>query len=256
MRHIVTKVMLMVDGCDHKEEGSRILSNENRKSKIVQFAFRDISDITFSYLISRIRFKSEYDAKLNPFGIEFNMIDGKRWKSYRRVYRGVENNDWFERGSWGALDLVVIPPFMRRENDSVRINVFLKGNDPVQIDTFSIEVFDPSFFSKSEQLTYYNDYNTIIIGNRSKATSILEGKGYELVDSTHQYSSTLSFSISELDGRNSIEIELNANLEHNYSGGGVVVSVGNEEESCFYNFTLSKEKEKIGSWNVFLLTCL
>jgi hypothetical protein len=237
-------VDVMVDGRYHKEEGSLTLSNENRRSKIVEFAFRDISDTTFSYLISRIRFKSDYDAKVNPFGIEFNMIDAKSGKSYRRVYRGVENIDWFEKGSWSTLDLVVIPPFMRNENDSIRINVFLKGNEPVQIDNFSIEVFDPSFFPKLEQLTYYNDYNTLIIGNWSKATSILEEKGYELVDSTHQYSSTLSLPISELDGRNSIEVELNANLKYNYSGGGVIVSVGNEKESYFYkHYPLERKGE-------------
>lgn len=64
------------------------------------------------------------------------MIDAKSGKSYRKAYRGVESINWFEKGSRSALDLIVIPPFMRNENDSIEINAVLKGKDPVQIDNF------------------------------------------------------------------------------------------------------------------------
>jgi len=217
-----------------KEEGHLILSAQNKRSDVVQFAFKDISDTSYSYVISRIRFKSDYDAKANPFGIEFNMIDAKSGKSYKKVYRGVEHIDWFQKGSWSNMDLVVIPPFMRNENDSIRVSVVLKGNQPVQIDNFSVEVLDPSALPDLKTRTYYNDYHTLKIGKWSKPSLMRENKGYEVVDSTYQYSSTLSLPIEQINSYDSIRVLINTNLKYNYSGGGIVVSVGSETDNYFY----------------------
>ena len=223
-----------INGQSLPEEGSLILSKTNRESEKVKFAFKDISDTSYSYVITRIRFKSDFEAKKNRFGLEFNMIDAKSGKSYRKVYRGVESINWFERGSWSTLDLVVIPPFMRNENDSIEVNAVLKGNDPVQIDNFSVEVLDPSTLPKLEALTFYNDYQTLKMGSWSQSTSMVGKKGYELVDSTHEYSSTLSMPIEDIGNHRSIEIDLNVNLKHNYVGASIVVSVSNESETYFY----------------------
>lgn len=233
-----------INGYNIKEEGVLTLSKNKRRSKIMQYAFKDISDTTYSYIISRMRFKSDYDAKSNPFGIHFEMIDAKSGKSYKRVYRGVESIDWFQKGSWSNIDLVVVPPFMRNENDSVRISAVLKGNEPVLIDNFSIEVLDPSILPNLKTLTYYNDYNTLKMGDWSRSTSIVGNKSYELVDSINQYGSTLSLPYSTFKGRKNLKIELNANLKLNYSGGGVVVSIGDETGEYFYkSFPLIRNGE-------------
>ena len=228
-----------------QEEGSLVLSKTNRHSEIVKFAFKDISDTSYSYVISRIRFKSEFDAKANHFGLEFNMIDAKSGKSYRKVYRGVENIDWFEKGSWSTLDLVVIPPYMRNENDSIQVHAVLKGDKPVEIDNFTIEVLDPSYLPELDTLTYYNDYHTLKMGNWSKTNSVVGEKGYELVDSTNQYSSTLKLPITELEGMQNMDFEINVNLNHNYAGGAVVLSISNDTTTYFYNsFPLISKGEK------------
>ena len=227
-----------------KEEGCLLLNRDNKRHKLVQYAFKDLSDTSYSYLVSRIRFKSDFYAKENPFGIEFNMIDAVSGKSYRHVYRGVENIDWFQKGSWGSMDLVVIPPFMRNANDSVQISAVLKGEQEVRIDNFSLEVFDPSVSQKAKTATYYNDYHTLKIGNWSKSLSLSDGKGYEKIDSTNQYSSTLHMPLSEIGDKRYVDFQVNANSKHNYLGGLVVVSIGNDTNNYFYkSYPLTKKGE-------------
>ncbi|MDA9312139.1 hypothetical protein N9515_05260 [Vicingaceae bacterium] len=234
-----------INGFSVPEEGSLVLSKTNRESEKLKFAFKDISDTSYSYVITRIRFKSDFEAKENRFGLEFNMIDAKSGKSYRKVYKGVESINWFDKGSWSTLDLIVIPPFMRNENDSIEINAVLKGKYPVQIDNFSVEVIDPSTLPEQEALTFYNDYYTLKMGNWSRSRSMVGKKGYELVDSTHQCSSTLSMPIEDIGDHRSIEIDLNINLKHNYVGASKMVSVSNEYDTYFYeSFPLIRTGEK------------
>ena len=217
-----------------KEEGSLLLTKDNRWSKLFKYAFKDLSDTSYSYMVSRIRFKSEFDAKANPFGIEFNMIDAVSSKSYRRLYRGAEQIDWFEKGSWSSMDIVFIPPFMRNKNDSIQINAVLLGDKEVRIDNISLEVYDPSIFPKARKVSYFNDYHTIKFGNWSNPAKLTEGKGYDKIDSTNQYSSTLLLPLSELGDKKTIDFQVNVNLKHNYLGGGVVVSISNDTNNYFY----------------------
>ncbi|MBL4710111.1 MAG: hypothetical protein JKY48_16905 [Flavobacteriales bacterium] len=235
---------LKVDDYSFKEEGNLVLSKISPRSRALKYAFRDISDTTYSYVICRIRFKSEFEAKENPFGIEFNMIDASNGKNYYHSYRGVENISWFEKGSWSSMDLVVIPPFMRNKEDSIQLNLILKGNEPVLIDNMSIEVLDPSIHPKVEQEVYYTDYHTVIKGDWSKPGIMTLGKGYELIDTAHQYSSTLTLPVKKLKERRTVEFDINMNLQHNYSGALVVVSVDNTGGNTFYkSYPLTRVRE-------------
>ncbi|MFT6166761.1 MAG: hypothetical protein ACJASF_001454 [Vicingaceae bacterium] len=217
-----------------KEEGSLLLTKDNRWSKLFKYAFKDLSDTSYSYMVSRIRFKSDFDAKANPFGIEFNMIDAVSGKSYHRLYRGAEQIDWFEKGVWSSMDMVFIPPFMRNKNDSIQINAVLIGDKEVRIDNISLEGFDPSTFPTISKTTYYNDYHTLKIGNWSNSSPLTEGKGYEKIDFTNQYSATLLLPLSELGNKKVVDFQVNINLKHNYQGGGVVVSISDDTSNYYY----------------------
>lgn len=223
-----------LNGYRFKEEGTLWLTPEKPISDPVRFAYRDIADSSFCYVICRMRFKSEFDAKANPFGIEFSNVDSYSNKKYDYRYRGVKNISWFEKGSWSSMDLVVIPAYLRNEDDSIQINLKLFGSKPVQIDNLSIEVLDPSTNPELESEQFITDYYTLELGDWSNSTMLLEGKGMELIDTNHQYSSTFSTSIADLGEKRNITLQANVNLQHNYSSTNAVVSIDKAGKSLFY----------------------
>lgn len=219
----------------YSSEGSLILTKDQPKSKKIRLAYKDICDSSYAYIITRMRFKSDHEAKENPFGIEFNMIDSYNGKGYGYSYRGVEHISWFQKGTWVSMDLVVIPPLLRNKDDSIQINLVLKGEHNVEIDRLSIEVLDPSTSPKVNSKTFYNDYHTLTKGDWSKKESLVGEKGYELIDFSDQFSSTLSIKLKEDELFNDYSGEVSIFPLGPLSDVYIVVSiVGEKGENIFY----------------------
>jgi len=194
----VDSLKRIADSQNNYHEGSLILSSERGSSKSFSFPYSQYCDTTYAYFVARIRYRSEYEAKENPFGIVVETKDSRSGKRYKYVYRGVEHIDWFEKGSWSSMDLVFIPPYLRSKQDSLTFYLYNFGGKPVEIDQFYIELLEPSSTPKINKKQYFNDYHTLKIGDWSKENNLVLDKGYEQIDSTYKFSSTLTISTNEL----------------------------------------------------------
>lgn len=235
---------IQIDTNYYKREGSLILTKENPRSKRFRLAYKDIADSSYCYAVCRIRFKSDFEAQSNPFGIEFNMIDSYNGKGYEYKYRGAENISWFQKGSWSSMDLVVIPPIRRNLEDSIQFNVKLFGEQPVEIDNLSIEILDPAKEPPLQQVTYYNDYHTISPGQWSDPKYKVGEKLLEQIDPLHPYSSTFSSKVGDLRLTDRLELSTKINLQNNYSGTYAIASILENGKNIYYqSYPIVKSKE-------------
>lgn len=236
-----------LNGSKFKTEGSLILSKEKPSSKAFSFPYKKYCDTSYSYFFARIRYRSNYPAEENPFGIVAQAKDSKSGKIYKYIYRGVEHIDWFETYSWSSMDLLFIPPFLRNKSDSLFFFLQLSGDQPVEIDQFYVEILDPSSKPKVKQKEFFNDYHTIKYGNWSDAKKLAANKSYEYIDSTHPYSSTLKVAVEKLKKR-TIDFEISGlALNKNENEVYAVLSIENKEgENIFYQ---SKRVDGQIEWN-------
>lgn len=217
------------------KEGSLFLTKEKPTYYSFVAPFSEIYDTTYAYFFARIRYRSDFPANENPFGIVAKVKDSKSGKVYKQAYRGVEHISWFEQGSWSSMDLLFIPPFLRNENDSLLISLQLLGSDSVEIDQFYVEMLTPSSDSKLNSKQYLNDYHTIVEGEWSNAIQLAKEKNYEQIDSVSPYSSTLKVKNEELSGRKVVfEIIGSANNEESNETYAVISIADSDGESSFY----------------------
>ena len=142
------------------------------------------------------------------------------------------------------MDLIVIPPILRNKTDSVEVNAVLFGENPVDIDNFSIEIIDPSVFPTQTKKLYINDYQTITIGNWSKPQQLIGKKGYEIINAQSPFSSTLNLKSVEFKNKETATLNATVNLQNNYSDTYLVLSIESEGKDIFYkSFPLVKNKE-------------
>ena len=232
------------NGKSYFNEGSLVLNTQNRTSKKVTFAYKDIADSSYCYLVARVRFKSDYSVKENPFGIEYRTIDSYNGKGYGYKYRGAENIDWFHIGDWISMDLVVIPPFLRYKEDSIQLNLVYFGNQSVEVDRLSIEVLDPSTKSDLEKMVFYQDYHTISGPEWSNPRKQIGDKKFELIDSLFEYSGTLQMPLKSLKGKTLLEVHAKVSLDQSNYTTSAVVSVSKGAESLYYkSFPILSERQ-------------
>jgi hypothetical protein len=236
-----------LNGDAFKAEGSLTLTKEKPYSPSFSFPYNKYCDTSYAYFIARIRFRSNYPAKENPFGIVAQAKDSKSGKIYKYRYKGVEHIDWFKKGSWSSMDLLFIPPYLRNENDSLFFFLHHIGGQPVEVDQFYVEILDPSATPKVKQKLFFNDYHTIKEGNWSEAKRLAGNKSYELIDSTYSYSSTLKRAADRYKGE-AVHMEISG-LATNKTMNEVyaVVSIDSKEgENIFYE---SKRVDNQVEWS-------
>lgn len=224
-----------LNGNAFKTEGSLTLTKEKPYSTAFSFPYNKYCDTSYAYFVARIRYRSNYPAQKNPFGIVAQAKDSKSGKIYKYRYKGVEHIDWFEKGSWSSMDLLFIPPYLRNENDSLFFFLHLIGDQPVEVDQFYVEILDPSATPKVTQKEFFNDYHTIKKGNWSNANKLVTNKSYEYIDSTYTFSSTLTVAGEQLKNK-TIDFEISGlALDKNQNEVYAVVSIDSKEgENLFY----------------------
>lgn len=111
-----------------------------KRTTPIKFAVKDLCDSTYAYLRCRVRLKSEFSADENNFGIEFTAEDVYRSKPYGYKYKNFNNLEYYKKGEWNTVELVVITPTFRSEEDSVRFNFIHFGQQPIEIDQVLVEL--------------------------------------------------------------------------------------------------------------------
>lgn len=231
----------------YREEGKLTLSKESPYSPSFKFAFNDFCDSSYAYFFARIRYKSNYAAKENPFGIVASTIDHKSGKVYKYNYRGVEDIDWFKEGEWQSMDILYIPPYLRSLRDSLVFFVINNGNQNVEVDQFYVEMLDPTKRNRSNHIQFFNDYHTITIGNWSKGNVFNSELLYERIDSLNPYSSTLTIDSAEQYKGFQLEFRFKGLLSqsNNEDCFAVISIIDSDNQSVFYK---SKHCKLTSNW--------
>lgn len=190
------------------QEGHLRLSPEAPYSPKFSFPFNKYCDTTYGVFIARIRYYSAHPSASNPFGITAITMDKKSGKKYKIAHRGVKNIDWFSPKSWGSMDLVFIPPYLRNPSDSMHFFLELQGDQSVLIDQFYVELWDPSHQPKLKNKEFFYDYHTLKIGDWSKPKKMI-APGYEVINNQNPYSSTLIIKGGQLCNNSKYTISVN-----------------------------------------------
>ena len=232
------------------DEGKLVLNSKSDRSKRIKFAYSDIADSSYCYIITRVMFKYNGDPKENSFGIEFNVLDSYSNKFYGYKYRGVDEISWFKKGEWLPLDLVVVPAFLRHETDSISVNLKLKGDEPVLFDNLSIEVIDPSVLEiGNKPMVFYRDFRFTKIGQWSYAGMVNDSLGYQEVNVSNKYSSTLKIPTYSLQGGTEVIFtgEVNLNTENKSTYAVASISTDSVPNLFYKSFLI----EGTGTWRKF-----
>ena len=137
-----------------KREGSITIDNGENTLQPIKFAVRDLFDTSFAYIVCKVRLRSNFEASENNFGIEFTTTDLYNGKRYGYKYKNLTNLESYQKGKWNTLELIVIPPILRGEGDSIQFDFRHFGTHPIEVDQITAELFDPSSVSKNEKLEF------------------------------------------------------------------------------------------------------
>lgn len=237
-----------LDSLKFINEGSLILGKGKSYSNAIAFPLSKYCDTSYAYFVARIRYRSNYPAHENPFGIVGLTKDSKSGKTYKYKYKGVDQIDWFEAGSWSSMDMLFIPPYFRNENDSLFFYVYHSGDKAVEIDQFYLEILDPSSSPKLKTNAFFNDYHTIRDEKWSQTKKFFSSKSYEQIDSTYPFSSTLRVPANQFKNKTLFfevsGLAINNQLNEVYA----VVSIDNKNgENIYYK---SKRIDNQIEWEV------
>lgn len=221
-------------GYNYSKEGSLTLNKESRFATQIKFAVKDLYDSTYAYLRCRVRLKSDYGADENNFGIEFTAEDVYHAKPYGYKYKNLNNLESYKKGEWNTVELVVVTPIFRSEEDSVQFNFKHFGQQPIEVDQVLVELFDPSSTKGTQRLVFYSNLEASNKWHWSTPNIVNEEEYFELIDSTNQYSSTFKIPLRELGKRKRLQIQTTVNLTHNYSNTNAVISVNKGSENLYY----------------------
>lgn len=221
-------------GFEFEKEGVLLLDETIKSLPPIKFAVSELFDTSYAYLVCKVVLKSNYESWNNNFGIEFTATDNYNGKRYGYKYKNLTNLKSYKKGKWNTLELVVIPPILRGEEDSIRFDFLHFGNQPIEVDRVIVELFDPSATAKKDKLEYPNDLTSGKKWNWSLSKPADAGEFFELIDSTNEYSSIFQIPIKEVGTRRHLTFESNVNLQHNYSSTNAIVSVDHEGKNLYY----------------------
>ena len=141
-------------GYNYKKEGSLLINKESRLTTPIKFAVKDLYDSTYAYLRCRVRLKSDFGADENNFGIEFTAEDVYHAKPYGYKYKNLNNLEFYKKGEWNTVELVVVTPIFRSEEDSFQFKFIHFGQQPMEVDQVLVELFDPSSTKETQNLVF------------------------------------------------------------------------------------------------------
>ena len=221
-------------GYNYNKEGSLFINKESRLTTPIKFAVKDLYDSTYAYLRCRVRLKSDYSADENNFGIEFTAEDVYHSKPYGYKHKNLNNLEFYKKGEWNTVELVVVTPIFRSEEDSVQFNFIHFGQQPIEVDQVLVELFDPSSTKDNQSLGFYSNLEASNKWHWSTPNIVNKEEYFELIDSTNQYSSTFKIPLRELGKRRRLQVQTTVNLTHNYSNTNAVISVNKGPENLYH----------------------
>jgi len=227
------------------ENGTLRLSSKDFQSQKISFALSDLSnDIDFYYIV-KVDFKSDTPIAENPFSIITEVRDHRSGKQYGWGNIDSENQEIDTSAgpnAWRSFSGIFVPPYPRSFDDSIHTFLWNRGRSDIAFDNLAITVAQNELAEKHAEQSYLWSGGK---GNQSdkwvKNSNYRTECGYELVDSSNIYSTTMiSTKHKVLEGK---KISIIASILNEKSDqASLVVSINRGLESPFYKkFNIPKK---------------